>query len=331
MPRNLLHELFQGTLALEEKEGWIQPWRLPREDSPLFHSHLLERAVLPSGVRLRFSLRAPQVGLRCRPLPVNRLFDLTRAGEIVRTSVLPAGEEEVWFRGLGEEETVFEIWFPPANPVQVTDLILPEGEISPAPLQKVKWTTYGSSITHCAAAFSPARTWPAIAARMNDVNLTCLGFGGSCHLEPQMAKVIRDTPADIISLKLGINVYGQNTLNERTFMPAVIGMIERIREKHPDTPLGVISPIYSPEREAQPNNVGMTLQLVREWVEESVRRIQQRFGDWNIYYFSGLDIFGPELSEYLPDNLHPDGTGYEILGKNFSQKVFSVLYPEAPE
>ena len=56
----------------------------------------------------------------------------------------------------------------------------------------------------CAA--SPATTWPATCARVADLNLTSFGFGGQCHMDQAMARVIRDMEADCISLKLGINV-----------------------------------------------------------------------------------------------------------------------------
>ena len=67
-----------------------------------------------------------------------------------------------------------------------------------------------------------------------------------------IARMIRDLPADFLSMKVGINIQGGNTLNERTFRAAIIGFVQIVREKHPDTPFAVISPIYSPPRETTP-------------------------------------------------------------------------------
>jgi hypothetical protein len=52
-------------------------------------------------------------------------------------------------------------------------------------------------------------------------DLTCLGYGGQRHLDPLIACTIRDRYADLISMCVGINIYGQGSLNVRTFLPAV--------------------------------------------------------------------------------------------------------------
>ena len=155
-------------------------------------------------------------------------------------------------------------------------------------------------------------------------DLTCLGFGGQCALDPMLGKVIRDQPADYISLCLGINVQA-GALTLRTFQPAVIGLVMTIREKHPTTPLVIMSPILSPPREKQPNAAGWTLPLMREHVQEAVSRIKQ-YGDDNLHYVNGLDIFGPDLVHLLPDELHPNDEGYGRMGANFVEKVARRLF-----
>ncbi|GHC04585.1 hypothetical protein GCM10007047_21790 [Cerasicoccus arenae] len=79
-----------------------------------------------------------------------------------------------------------------------------------------------------------------------------------------VARMIRDLKADIITLKLGINVYGSGSLNSRTLMHNVICFIVFVRETHQNTPIGMITPIYSCDRETNPNHVGMTLENYRE-------------------------------------------------------------------
>jgi len=51
------------------------------------------------------------------------------------------------------------------------------------------------------------------------------------------------TPADFISLKLGINVVNGDSMRERSFIPAVHNFLDTIREKKPNTPILIISPI----------------------------------------------------------------------------------------
>ena len=108
------------------------------------------------------------------------------------------------------------------------------------------WLHHGSSISHGSNGDSPTAIWPALAARLGGVELVNLGFGGSALLDPFTARVIRDTPADVISLKLGINLVNADLMRLRAFGPAVHGFLDTIRDGHPDTPLLVVSPIHCP-------------------------------------------------------------------------------------
>lgn len=170
----------------------------------------------------------------------------------------------------------------------------------------------------------PTRTWPAIVARRLGLDLTCLGFGGQCHLDPILARTIRDLPADVISLKLGINTHG-GSLSPRAFRPAVIGYVERIREKHPVTPLLLCSPIYSAPREsASVSGDEYTLEFMRKEIRETVEMYRRR-GDSAIHYLDGLDLCGPELAGYLPDEVHPNGEAQPMLAENFIKAITPLL------
>ena len=126
-------------------------------------------------------------------------------------------------------------------------------------------------------------------------------------------------------MKVGINIYGSDSLSVRTFQSAIIGFVQIVREKHPDTPFVVISPIFSPPRETTPNAVGFTLEEMRQEVAEAVRVLRD-LGDVNLHYASGLELFGPDLAHLLPDDLHPDAEGYKIMGQNFVDKVASKFF-----
>jgi len=114
------------------------------------------------------------------------------------------------------------------------------------------WLHHGSSISHGSNAASPATTWPALAATAAGVDLVNLGFSGNALLDPFTARALRDTPADLISVKLGINVVNADLMRLRAFGPAVHGFLDTIRDGHPDTPLVVVSPLYCPIHERTP-------------------------------------------------------------------------------
>jgi len=320
-------DFFEGAVSLQKGGDWIEALRYRREEKALHHESFVNCAITPAGVRIRFRTDSKRIGLRVLPLdePDPRRFDLTLGNDLIETVELPAGAGDVLFSELEAGERTVEIWLSQNRLVRVRALLLDNGakaEVDPD--TRLRWVTYGSSITHCGAAHSPARTWPAVAARAHDLHLTCLGYGGNCQLEPLVAVMIRDLPADFITLKVGINIVG-GTLAERTFKTALMGAVRIIREKHPDTPLAVISPIISPPRETTPGSTGMTLCLMREQLEDAVQRLKS-VGDPNISYFDGLELFGESLvQDYLPDMLHPNDDGYEVMGHRFADLVLPRL------
>lgn len=321
--------MFEGAVSFEFGDTWIKPWRLPFCELSLFppDDALPLRAEMAAGVRLRISTDSRGLGLRLVPRPQARAFDLTCEGELLQTAVAAPGSDCISFDRLAEGEKCLEIWLPQTEQAALCSLVLDAGASLSAPHDtRKRWVTYGSSITHCGAAHSPARTWPATAARCRNLNLTCLGYGGQCHMDPMVARMIRDLPADFISLKVGINVNGAASLSSRTFRPAVIGLVQVIREKHPRTPIAVISPIVSPPREDTANAVGLSLRKMRVEVADAVTRMQD-LGDANLHYVDGLDLFGEDLvEEYLPDLLHPNGDGYEIMGRAFAERVIDGIF-----
>ncbi|MEV7468866.1 hypothetical protein AB0O20_20510 [Streptomyces kronopolitis] len=76
-------------------------------------------------------------------------------------------------------------------------------------------------------------------------------------LDPYVARTIRDMPADLISLKVGINIVALATFRLRTFGPAVHGFLDTVRDGHPDTPLLLMSPVSSPALDAPPGPTTM--------------------------------------------------------------------------
>ncbi len=323
----LTNDMFQGAISVERTAEYVRPWRLPFDKLKLFPSPndgLVNAAGSPAGVRIRIKTTSSKLGLELVPYVYERKFDLVIDNELIETAILPANEGKVVFEKLPNGEKVVEIYLPQRQPVLLKSL-LAEDNPQPADDNRRRWITYGSSITHCGEAHSPARTWPAIVARKANLHLTCLGFGGQCHIDPMIARMIRDLPADFISLKLGINVFGAPTLTPRTFKPAIIGMVQIIREKHPDIPIAVISPIIYPPGETNPNPAGVTMQMMRAEVAEAVQAMID-MGDRNLYYFNGLDLFGEELAQkYQPDQCHPNGDGYEKLAENFLKIVIEKL------
>ena len=227
--------------------------------------------------------------------------------------------------GLSTNTKLVEIYLSQQQKVALRNVsITNEADWNAYPSERKKWLSYGSSITQCREAESPSKTWPAITANELDLDLTCLGFSGQCQYEPMVARTIRDTPVDFISLCAGINIYGANSYNERTFQAIIIGFINIIREKQLTVPIVLSSPIYGAFREETPNLVGITLVKMRQQVQEVVA-ILRRNDDNHIFYVNGLDVLGEDYAGLLPDDLHPNAEGYKLMGYNFAN-VFKSYF-----
>lgn len=367
-------DMLRGFLDLEQTPRGLLPHRLPaRARRQIPDDRLAVAEAQPSGVRLVFRTRATTVELdtlptrrvyRGFPAPADGVYDLlvdgrlaaqaTVAGGNVRTIVDmvtqsaeltegPAGTAR--FAELPAGDKDIEIWLPHT---EVTELIAlrTDAPVEPAPDTGRKvWLNHGSSISHGSNAAHPTAIWPALAASRGGVELVNLGFGGSALLDPFTARAMRDTPADLISLKIGINVVNADAMRLRAFTPAVHGFLDTIREGHPTTPLLVVSPVLCPIQEDTPGPLApeldggtlrfratgdpaeraagrLTLNVI---CDELARVVEQRAADDpNLHYLDGRDLYGEkDHAEFpLPDAVHPDPAGHRRIGENFARLVF---------
>jgi len=192
--------------------------------------------------------------------------------------------------------------------------------------------TYGSSITHgMPFANGPSSVWPVVAARAADVRVVNLGVGGQCHFDQVMARLISKAPAACFAFELGINVHNMFTMSTRTFAEAAMGFILTIRDGHPKTPICLISPIWSGFREEQgwDADIGFSafkakcpsLTEMRDSLQKMVELLRSR-GDENLHLVDGLNLADEDVRTSMPDDLHPDGNGYEKIGIRFAELAF---------
>lgn len=329
---------FQGILSVERSGDGFKPWRLPYTMRHRFDDGLMIKAGCPSGVRLRFATEATTLTLRLKPLdepgpaiPDGHCFDAVIDDRIVQVIRCRGGATEVVFDAIGHGRRTVELWLPLDCPVTITELLAADAAtVRPVPDPRPLWVTWGSSLTHCVRAGSAARTWPATVARRHGLNLVNLGFGGQCHLDPTVAMVIRDLPAQYISLKLGINALINATVNSRTYTALVVAAIAIIREKHPQTPLALVSPIGFPANETTPNAAGYTVAAMRLDMEFVYNRCVAA-GDTNLHYVDGLTIFNlDEIARYTKDQCHPNAAGIDLMADRFSELVMWPLQRGLP-
>ncbi|MCU1353981.1 MAG: GDSL-like Lipase/Acylhydrolase family, partial [Acidimicrobiales bacterium] len=205
-----------------------------------------------------------------------------------------------------------------------------------------RWVHYGSSISHCMEADRPTGIWPVIVARRAGLDLQSLAIAGQCQIDQFAARTIRDLDVDLISLKLGINVVNADSMRERAFVPAVHGFLDTVRDGHPDTPIVLVTPIICPvvedhpgptvaddtglcqriERPADDPPGALTLRRIRDLLTE-IAAARQADGDRNLHLLSGLDLFGADDVDDLPDGLHPNPAGYARIADRFERYAFA--------
>lgn len=329
-------------------------------------------AGMPAGVRLELATDATELELDVLATfldvdgsavgPPTAGFDLVVDGEVVGTDDVGHGTRVVVDTGTGAFDVAegdpvtvrfglpgdpsarVEIWFPHATTLELRGARSTDGSrLAPAPGRSRRWVHHGSSISHCLEVERPTRTWPALVARRAEVDLQDLAFAGQCLLDPCVARTIRDLPADLISLKLGINVVNGDTMRERAFVPALHGFLDLIREGHPSTPLIVATPIHCPIAETEPGPheegpdgryrrvpraaelaVGaLHLTRIRELIAEAVDA-RRAAGDEHLHRLDGLALFGPDDIDDLPDGLHPNEAGYARMADRFFALVFAA-------
>lgn len=317
-----------GAIEVEHATDWSRGWRLPHSRLRLFPDERLQaQATAHAGVRITLGTDATMLRGRCLPVDDLGPVDLVVDGTLVETApVAPDGSFH--FAELSAGKKLVEIWLPHRGDFRLTELAVEESAqtwATPA-THRPRLITYGSSITHSGAAASPTRIWPALVARSLGMDVTCLGFGGECHLDPMVARLIRDRPAEVIITCLGINVYGAGTFTKRSFLPAVLGFVSTIRDGHPTVPILMMSPIFSPSREERTGPTGMSLAEMRGEIAEAVRLMREH-GDADVHLIDGLDVLGPAQEHLLPDGLHPSSDGYAHMADGITPFVRVHLCP----
>ncbi|GHH30819.1 GDSL-type esterase/lipase family protein [Lentzea cavernae] len=371
----LTDALVRGAAELEETARGVRPHRLPAWVRTRFPDpQLMGAESRPSGVRVVLATEARTVELVLHPTTVSYRgvsrprgsVDLVVDGERLSSDQLTGGDDveidlstgasqfhagtatTIRFE-LAEGDKVVEIWLPHNEEVEIVALRT-DAPVRPAHTDRRTWLHHGSSISHGSNATTPTRIWPAVAARRGDVELHNLGFGGSALADHFVARVIRDRPADLISVKLGINVVNFDVMRLRAFVPAVHGFLDTIRDGHPSTSLVLVSPIFCGTHEDTPGpgemrtdeqgNVtfaatgphGPAPQLTLRIIRDALRSLtERRADDPDLHYLDGTRLYGPQDAgtHPLPDALHPDTATHELIGERFAKYAFEAGGPFA--
>ncbi|GAA1467947.1 GDSL-type esterase/lipase family protein [Nocardiopsis exhalans] len=371
-------ELLRGAVEVEETERGFLPHRLPaRARAQNTDPQLAMAEAQPSGVRLLVRTRATSIeldtvptkrvytGLAPRP---DGVYDLLVDGRLTAQATVPGGDTltvdmatggfehrtgpvgTARFTGLPNRVKDVEIWLPHNETTELVALRA-DAPVEPVPDRGRRvWLHHGSSISHGSDAANPTSVWPVVAAAREPVELVNLGLSGNALLDPFTARAMRDAPADLISVKVGINLVNADLMRMRAFTPAVHGFLDTIREGHPTTPLLVISPLLCPIHEDTPGPCSFDLEALRSGekkfrssgapeeraagkltltaIREELSRIvnDRAAEDPHLGYLDGRELYGEaDRAELpLPDELHPDTATHQRIGTRFAELAFGA-------
>lgn len=330
-----------------------------------------------AGTRLRFETAATVVGvvLRARPLQLQGLpqtaspvVDLVIDGQLVETSQPIDGDPLVFdgkngcpapgpsatclvmLSGLNSASKVVKLWIPHGSLTEVVSVVA-DNDVQPvSPSGAPRWVHHGSSISHGLEVTRPTERWPALVALSRGLDLVDLSFAGSAVLDQFVARTIRDTKADVISLELCINLVNANAISLRAFKSAVHGLLDTIRDGHPDAPLLIISPTSCPAHEDVPGPTdfdaetgvfrsvavppfsaeALTLSRIRTALRKTVRS-RSHSGD-PMHYLDGQKLLSRADVDagVLVDGLHPNRSGHRLISERADGDFRTLLHPSEP-
>lgn len=232
--------------------------------------------------------------------------------------------------GAGVEREVV-IWLPVDAAVSVVGVA---GDAAVAPASTASgahWVHHGSSISQGGTARDPRSTWPALVGRDLGIRWSNLGFGGNAQLDPMTALSLRELDADVITLELGVNVVAADAMRQRAFASAAHAFLDLIRDRMPVTPIVVMGGFACPALEVTPgpgragpdgriagtprpgDATALTLARSRELLAELV----ESRSDAALGYTDGRELLGVDDAHLLPDGIHPDQTGLDLIARRF--------------
>jgi lysophospholipase L1-like esterase len=309
--------------------------RLPVRLKDSYREPVWDLAQSPSGGRIRFRTDSTAVAIRLEyPKPpgmtnmhafgqtgVDLYIEGVYRGTAIASRDAAPGktEEHTYFEKQPRAEREITLYLPLYMPVKVLAIgVDPEAQLRPpSPLRIAKpLVFYGTSITQGGCASRSGMSYQAILGRLLDADFVNLGFSGNGLGEPELARAVASIDASYFVLD-----FAQNNPTVESLAANYAPFLETIRESHPETPVLVITPIYS-ARESWSRDA--RLEDMRELIRQAAaRRIAA--GDRHLEIVEGTDLLGPSRGDGLVDGTHPNDLGFQWMAEGLAGRIAKVL------
>lgn len=321
-----------GLPFFSENDGhW---WRFPLRAQGSVPDLVWETSKAPSGARIRFRSDTTSLAVRyeCdKTQPALNNFslhgeagcDLYLDGQYVATVIPPATAEtgHVFVTDLTKQMRTFCLYLPLYTEVSIDAIGLDSGaEILPAPpfANPLPVVFYGTSITQGGCAGRAGLSYEAMLCRQLNLDFVNFGLSGSGRGEREVADLIAEVNASCYVLD-----FSQNNATVEELGKAYLPFIDTLRERHPDTPVLCVTPIYwayesinAPWKDRQEQ----MRMVIRDAVQQRVGT-----GDTNVRVVEGYELLGPSKEDGLIDGLHPNTLGFYWMAQSLVPHIQSVL------
>ena len=280
------------------------------------------------GARIRFRTDAKNVSAKVNYTPrhtrknaVNSKGIYTVNGKIAGSFQRDPESEEVAVafprndKGIARD---YELIMPYGDSVEFTGLHISNGELLPiAPRPDIKYVAFGDSITHGFHAGDISNTYPFIIGEKLQWQTVNMGFGSRRTVAAD-GDSIALCGGDIISILIGFNdFYGNKPIVK--YMQHLKRLILRIRKSQPETPILLITPIWSSEPKWAASKIGLELEDYRK----AVRQVVASLNDNHLHLIDGLSLMD-NLPAMTKDGIHPNDEGFAQIAERLAPMLKKI-------
>lgn len=308
-----LKTIYFGALRFEEtSDGYLQAFQYTESQMEYFRNAFdfwYDRCFATTAKTFEFTTKATKLSFEYKFIWKGsedsvELFVDGMATQIVYVKDMK--EEGTLSFELAEGEKNVMIYLPADATLLVRNFEINESYTPAKKGEKVLWI--GDSITQGFGPLRSSQTYVSVANRILNYDIVNQGIGGYVYDKNSMVPMEGYQPDKII-IAMGTNQFGSPT------MEAVEEYYVSLKEVYGDTPVLCVSPIWRGDRPEEYE--------VFETFCEKVKQIAGQYS--NVTVVDGFSLV-PHLPEYYLDNLHPNGLGTELYGRNLVAAIEKVKF-----
>ena len=323
------------------KEGeWFK--RMPDEAAMATSEGVNHLNTMTAGARVRFSTDSKYIALKVRMPAIHKMyhmpttgisgFDLyidTPEGSYFRAVLAPdvnfeKGEFECITELPGEGYNDYTIHFPLYDRVAEVFVGVQEsarmGSGKDYKYDGKRIVYYGSSITEGGCACRPGMAYSNIISRRFNIDHLNLGFSGNAKGEDGMIDFIASLDPLIF-----VCDYDYNAPNLEHLEPTHRKLCRTFREKHPDTPMIMVSKPNFVERHHDWSFVSSAPRRAAIF-DHYMEFINE--GDRNVYFIDGESLFMNTMydpNDCTVDGCHPNDLGFYLMAERIGNTIQQIL------